>query len=450
MLKKIRSLTGNNKTIALNVMGAFVVRGAALILSLFTMPAYLRFFNDNTTLGIWYTILSVLNWVLMFDLGLGNGLRNKLPACMIDKDRQKAKEYISSTYAGTCMVVLAWALIGVVVIRFVHWNTFLNIDEQSVSSYALRTSISITFGGVMLQFVLKTITSILYALQKSAVVNFLQLITSALTLILVSVIPSVGTEQNLIHMAIVNAVAANIPFLIATILVFLTELKGYAPHLKDVSIGRIKEVLNIGITLLWLTLVTMVISSTNELLITKMTNSSNVVYFQVYFKIFNTISSVFALALAPIWSAVTKASAEKQYSWIRKLYDRLLTMALGVFACELLVIPFMQILVNIWLGKNYIKVDYGIAAVFAVSSSIFFLHNVNTSVGNGMSFFQIQKKWMTFAAIIDIPLAWIFVKLTGSWVGIIVANILALLPFETIEILGFKKMIKDRISNNNG
>ena len=55
MLNKLKSLSGNNRTIAINVAGAFLVRGAALVVSLFTMPAYLRFFNNNATLGIWYT-----------------------------------------------------------------------------------------------------------------------------------------------------------------------------------------------------------------------------------------------------------------------------------------------------------------------------------------------------------------------------------------------------------
>lgn len=447
MFKKLKSLSGNNRTIAINVAGAFIVRGAALVVSLFTMPAYLRFFNNNATLGIWYTILSVLNWVLMFDLGLGNGLRNKLPGCMVEGDKEKAKEYIASTYAGTGFVVAAWTIVGILAIRLINWNSFLNISSQDVGEYALRTSIFITFCGVMVQFILKTITSILYAIQKSAIVNFLSLITSILTLTMVSIIPSAGTEKNLIHMAMVNALAANIPFLIATVIVFRTELKEYVPRTKHVSKARMKEVLNIGITLLWLTLVWMVISSTNEILITKLTNSANVVDFQVYYKIFNTISSIFALALAPIWSAVTKASVEKEYKWINKLYQRLLFMAIGVFVCELVVVPFMQLLVDIWLGKGYITVNHGIAIIFVFSSAIFFLHNVNTSVANGMSFFKVQMVWMTFAAIVDIPLAWLLVKITGSWVGIIIANILALLPFEIIEVFAFKKMINNKLVN---
>ena len=446
MFKRFRSISGNNRIIALNVIGAFIVRGVALIVSLFTMPAYMRFFKDDATLGIWFTIVSVLNWVMFFDLGLGNGLRNKLPGCLIKKDTEKAKEYIASTYAGTAIVVMCWIVVGAVVLQVVNWHSFLNIEVDNVSAKVLKLSMGITFLGVMLQFILKTITSILYAIQKSAIVNLLSLVISVMTLVLVSIIPSAGTDENLIYMALVNVVASNIPYLIVTIVVFNSWLEGYFPKKKYVSRAVMKEMLNIGVVLLWLTLVYMVISSTNELLITKLTNSSNVVSFQVYNKIFNTVSSIFVLALTPIWSAVTKASAEREYAWIKKLYKYLLIMAAGVFLCELLVVPFLQFLVDIWLGKGYFTVDYRMAVVFAISSSIFFLHNVNTSVGNGMSFFKVQKIWMTFAAIIDIPLAWLLVNALGNWVGIIIANILALLPFEIIEIFAFGKMIRNRVN----
>lgn len=443
MINKTKSLSINDRAIVTNVVNSFVIRGGSLLVSLFTMPAYFKFFQDNNVLGIWFTILSVINWVLIFDLGLGNGLRNKLPKCFVEGDKTKAKEYIASTYAGTIIVIFFWFIIGIIVIQIVNWNSFLNIDENIINIRVLKICIAVVFFGVIMQLLLKTITSILYAIQKSAIVNLLSFISSLLTLVLISIVPNAGIEKNLIHMAIVNVISANMPYLLTTVILFKTELKEYVPKVQNISMLRIKEVLNIGITLLWLTLIWMIISSTNELLITKLTNSSYAVEFQVYYKIFNTVSSVFTLALVPIWSAVTKASAEKRYKWIKELYGKLLLLAITVFIVELIVVPFMQILVNLWLKEDAITINYNIAIIFAISSSIFFLHNVNTSVGNGMSFFKVQKIWMTFAAIVNIPLAYFFVRVIESWVGVIIANIISLLPFEIIEIFSFYKMMNN-------
>ena len=95
LLKKI-NMPENDKNVIVNILGAFVIRGLGLFLSLFSMPAYIRFFNNDITLGLWFTVLSVLNWILNFDLGIGNGLRNYVSKFYAEKRFDEAKKYISS------------------------------------------------------------------------------------------------------------------------------------------------------------------------------------------------------------------------------------------------------------------------------------------------------------------------------------------------------------------
>ena len=65
MIKKCFSkISLQNKTVVVNMFGAFAVKGVSLCLSLFTMPAYIRFFQNQTVLGVWFTIVSVLNCFL--------------------------------------------------------------------------------------------------------------------------------------------------------------------------------------------------------------------------------------------------------------------------------------------------------------------------------------------------------------------------------------------------
>lgn len=425
----------SNKEIIINIVEAFGVRGTSMVLSLFTMPAYIRYFHNQSVLGIWYTLLSVLNWVLMFDLGVGNGLRNKLPICLVQKDYNKAKSYIASTYVTTLFLVLAWCILGYNLIPLVNWNSMLNVNTQLVSNKTMIGSIRIVFFGIMVQFILKLITSILYAIQRSAIVNLLTLLSTSIILLLVNIAPVGTTEQNLVHMSWINALAVNVPLLMATVIVFSTTLKKVIPRIRDITLKCAKEVLNIGLTLLWLQLIFMVISNTNEFLISHITNSAAVVQYQAYNKILNTICSLFTLALTPIWSAVTKAAAAKRYKWIKKLNIILLLSSLVVLACELMAVPFMQWAVNIWLGEGIVTILPAYAILFAVSNTIFYVHNVNTSFGNGMSIFKIQLIWVTVAAIVDIPLAYLFVHITGSWIGVIIANVIALIPFELFEII---------------
>lgn len=427
-------------------MGAYLIKGGSMIVSLFTLPAYIHFFKDQTILGIWFTILSVLNWVLMFDLGLGNGLRNKLTLALAEGNNEKAQRYISATYFATLCLVCFASLLSWILIPIIDWNNVLNVDYSLVSSKILIKSVQIVFVGIMFQFLLKLITSILYALQKSALVNFLILFSNVIILIFIYIMPPASLEENLITMSWLNVFSVNIPLFITTLLLFNTNLRTMYPKATLVSRRYVIEVMKVGGALLWLQLVFMVISSTNEFLISYLTSPDAVVEYQAYFKIFNTIASIFALALSPIWSAVTKAQAEFNFTWIEKLYRILLYTAVGAFFCEVAVIPFLQIIIDLWLGSNEIIVNPFYSFVFAISGSVFIFHSVNTSIGNGLSFFRIQMIWMTVAAIVNIPLAFVLVRLLGGWIGVVVANVIVLIPYEIMAPLYTMKYLKNKES----
>jgi len=112
MLKKLGE---HDKNVIINMIGAFVVKGGSLIISVLLLPAYINFFDNQTILGVWYTILSVLNWMSLFDLGLGNGLRNKLPAVIEKNDRVSVRKYISTTYYVMFFVAFLVSLVGIII-----------------------------------------------------------------------------------------------------------------------------------------------------------------------------------------------------------------------------------------------------------------------------------------------------------------------------------------------
>lgn len=81
-----------------------------------------------------------------------------------------------------------------------------------------------------------------------------------------------------------------------------------------------------------------------------------------------------------------------------------LILTLACFVAELLIVPFLGVVFDIWLGTGVIRANLVYGLVFVCSSVVFVAHNVNTTIGNGMSYFKLQMIWMTFAGIIFIPL----------------------------------------------
>lgn len=441
------SAVKNNKNILVNILGAFVVKGGSMLLTLFLLPAYIRFFGNDNVLGIWYTILSIINWVLVFDFGIGHGLRNKLPKALANNDMKEGRSLVSSTYIASAGLVVIIGIIGSVAIHLINWNAILNINESDLSLPVLRYAIQIAFIGVLIQFVLKLVTSILYAIQKSGLVNFLTFLSNVIIFIVINLLPSGDTSSNIIAISYFNILAVNLPLLVVSMILFLGKFKDIRPSFKFWSKDSAKSVLKIGVTLLWLQLIFMIISSTNEFLITAFCGPAAVVDYQVYFKIFNSVAAICSLVLIPIWSAVTKAKVEKRYTWIRKTYMLLLGFSVLALLVLLGIVLVLQPIVNFWLKDDAITVTMTYGVIFALSGFIFLVHNVNTSIGNGFSYFKPQIVLMTLAAVLDIPLAWVFVKLTGGMIGVVLANIIVLIPFEVLEPIFFFRYLNKLIKS---
>lgn len=447
MLSRIKTLlTDNeNKTLVKNISGAFIVKGLALLVSLFTMPAYMDFFDDQEMLGVWYTLLSVMTWILNLDLGIGNGLRNKLAMTIAVKDEVKTKEYISSAYLMIGMVSAGLALLMTVLVFVVNWNSFFNIFSTLIGPDDLRIAVLICVLGIVLQFFLRLVSSILYALQKSAINNLISLITSFSQLILVLVIPSSDAVTNLKVFSLLHGLCVNIPLLIATIVVFWKILPNSRPSATWYRKDKAKSVVSLGGVFFLCQVLYMVLANTNEFFISHFMGAEYVVDYQIYNRLFSLASMVTSLALSPVWSAVTRAKAQDNYIWLGKLYKSFkLVGLLGVFG-EFILIPFLQFIINIWLGDNAIQVNYGTALVFAVFGATALYQSVVSTFVCGLGQMRLQAAFYSAGVVLKIVFIPIVAPIIPRWEVVIIANILVLLPYCIAQHIELNLMMKRNV-----
>lgn len=433
-----------NRGILGNILGAFLIKGGALIIQVLLLPAYMKFFESEQVLGLWYTLLSVLNWLTLFDLGLGHSLRNRLPWVLEKNDRQGVRAYISTTYLTAGAMVLALLALGLPVVGKLPWNRVFGVETALVPAPILSEALGTLLVGVLISLVLRIITSVLYAMQHSWAVSGLTLASNGLILLAVLTLPDGTDGENLLALCRANCLAVNLPSLVCTLVLFGKKLRDCLPSVKWFRRDLVRGILGEGVALLWLNLVFLVVSSANELLITVLAGAEYVVEYQVYHKIFNTAAMAVSLALTPIWSAVTRAGVRGDYLWIRRVY-RLFLGGTGLcFLGELTVLPFLGWIVKLWLGEAAPPVRLDYALMFVLLSTLFVLHNVNTSISNGLSWFRLQGIWMGFAALVFLPLAVAFSQWTGSWIGVVIANVLSLLPYEILAPMINLKRLKNQ------
>lgn len=114
-----------------NVLAAFFIKGADTLIYLLLVPLTLGYLNAYEY-GIWLTLSSLLAWINSFDIGLGNGLRNKLAIAVAEEDLDKGRGYVSTTFYMLIIIVVVIFAVFSLLINYIDWYSLLNVSVNVV------------------------------------------------------------------------------------------------------------------------------------------------------------------------------------------------------------------------------------------------------------------------------------------------------------------------------
>jgi O-antigen/teichoic acid export membrane protein len=406
------------------------------------MPAYIKYFQNQHILGLWFTLLSVLNWILTFDFGIGNGLRNKLAIALAKNDTSDAKSLISTTYGISITISLFFFIVFILTTNYVNWNLFFNIPSNIIATTILRKAVLIVLIGIIFQFILKVITSILLAYQMPSISNLLGFLTNFIIFIAVLSLSKTNDSSGLIILSTIYSISSNLPLLIATIIAFTTRLKDLRPSIGMIDKHLGKSIMRLGMAFFILQILSLALFNMKEFLISWTTSPEYVVEFQIYNRLFSFIVSIAWIALIPVWSAVTEAYTKRDYVWISKIYNNLRKAMILVFVTLLVLAYNLQTIIDIWLGVNSIEIQISYSLAFCIYCLLYIWWGVIASFANGTGKIRPQLIYSTLGVIINLTLTILFVNVFKSWIGIIYAGIISMIPYCMIEPLNINKLIK--------
>ena len=124
---------GSERTIKAkkNIIASLLVKMLSIIISLLLVPVTLNYLNSYEY-GVWLTLSSILVWINYFDIGLGNGLRNRLTEALAIGDYEKGRIYISTTFAILLILMLTIYLLYAFLQHFISWKSILNMYLQPI------------------------------------------------------------------------------------------------------------------------------------------------------------------------------------------------------------------------------------------------------------------------------------------------------------------------------
>jgi O-antigen/teichoic acid export membrane protein len=402
------------------IKGSFVFKGLAILASFFAVPLLLRYLGAER-FGVWSTILSVMSWIVFFDLGIGNGVRNKVAEALAKDDNVLAARYISSGYSLIGLISMLLFAITAGASFLIPWRLVFN--TTSVTEATLRSTVLIAAFFILLNFALSLIAQVLNAVQKTAAIVFGQFFTNALALALVYLLTR-STDASLIYLAVAygcSLVSANV-----LLSIWFYRKRGDLIPALALDTAHIRPLLSLGLQFFAIQLAVLVIFTTDKILITQLFGPQYVAQYDVVFKLFGCITIAQTIVTAPLWSSYTDAYHRGDFVWIRSaLHKQLLMFALVLGGVALLGVAAKPI-IAIWIGRDF-EVSTELVASMAVFIIVSTWNNIFAYFVNGIGAITVQLYTALAAMALNIPLALFLVKILGFGVsGIVLATTISL------------------------
>lgn len=437
LISKFSKSTERTKDIVRNAALSIGMKGASVLSTLLLIPLTIHYLTP-TKYGIWLTLSSVIGWVTLFDLGLGNGFRNKFAEAKAKGDTLLCRRLLSTTYFAISNVVGIVLLIALIINYFIDWTEVLKVSPTYHDE--LRSVFAIVCTFACLNMVVSVINSFLSADQKNGYSSVIAGIGQYISLLVVFILTKT-TTGSLYKLAVYYAGVPFIVTLIASLLLFnFSHYKIYSPSIRFIRRSLIKNILQLGGQFFIIYLCLIAIFQVVNIVISREVGSTAVTQYQIANRYFGILYQVLSIIVAPFWSAFTDAYTQKDFAWMKSMVKRL--EQLWIISCivGLVMLLISPIFYHIWIGDS-VKMD------FSISVAMFLLIN-SQSLGlfmtliNGIGTIRIQLITYIFLAVIAWPM-FTYVGRSFGLIGIIAIPSIAWFIQGFLALIQVKKILNE-------
>lgn len=418
-----------------NIAAALLVRGLTVGIGFVLLPLTINYVNKSN-FGIWLTLSSIITWLNSFDIGLANGLKNKLAERHAQKDDEGSKIYLSTTY------VLITALSALIFVVFLLINHFLNWQKILNAGYSTGISYNdlavVVIGIFCIQFIVQIMNVVLTATHASAKMAWVSLFGQLASLILILILPLIA-KGSLLNLILIIAVAPLCVQIIASAWFYTHEYSAIAPGIKFIRLKYAKSLLSTGGLFFLVQIGGLLLFQTDNIVITQLFGPADVTIFNVDYKLFSVIGIVFTIVLTPFWSAFTDAFVKLDYEWIRGVFAKMYKYFLVLTAMTVALLAGSPLLFKLWMG-NAFSIPMSLSLAMSVYTLEFCWMLIHCFFLNGIGKIRLQVYLYIASTLVNIPMAIYLGRIYGIK-GVTLSNVIVMFIMGVVLYIQCNKII---------
>ncbi len=422
----------------------FLNKGTSLFLSMLYVPLFLECL-DKTRYGIWVTIMSLVNWIGFFDIGIGQGLRNLLAKSLAEENYIEAKKVVSTAYVAMILIFALIMVIFVFIYPFINWYKIFNAPVDMASE--INTLILIVVLMMCMNFILGIFKSVLLAYQMPDVTSNMNLAIQSISLLTIFVFYLSGKISSLIGIGSILVIIPVLVYVFYTFKYFRGRFKRVLPSLRFFEKKMVRQILTLGAAFFIIQISNLFLFQSNNIIISNIIGPEAVPEYYIVNKYLSILLFAFTIITTPFWSAVTDAYTKKDIAWIKNVKSKLVRIYCGFILLAIVMIIISPLFFKIWLGDK-MEISTYLVILLSVFLLLQMYSNIFLSIINGIGKIKLQFYISILLPFIYVPLAIVMGKHMGIY-GVVISGIIMMLIYVIIYPIQYYKIISNENKPNS-
>lgn len=429
-----------NRVFIKNSVYNYIAKAFYYIFSFLTVPLALNFLGKEK-FGIFQTILTLISWAALANLGLGNGLRNKISEYLGLNRENEIKSLIGTAFSLTAIISSILAISGSLYLWYFFEPNWL-FKDLKIDEWEVRLTFVTSFIFFCINLFLNLFSSIAYGIHKSYLASVATTIQYALYCLLLWILILMKLESFLVYVSITYGISL-ILSQIFPLISFYNNKTIWKPKFDNRK-KYYKELLKMSIGFFGLQISTVILFSSDNFIISKLLGANDVAAYSIAAKIYFLIINLFSILLIQVWNSTTDALARKDYDWIRKTLRKLYLFLIPITIGSFIISFFLNQIIKIWTSEVF-----GLDLFFRLSFAFYVLihcsNAIIVNILNGLGRLKIQMISYTFAALMNFFLSYIFLmKMELGINGIIYSKIICMIITLGVCFFDYYYFIKEK------
>ncbi len=436
-LHKIFS-TGNERSIKAkkNILYMLFIKGGNILIGLLLVPLTLDYV-DSERYGIWMALSSMVAWISFFDIGISNGLKNRLAEALARQDYHLCKKYVSTTYAILTIIFIPLMILLLIATPFINWESILNISTEH--SDGLLASICIIITYFCISFILNTINTVILAEQRPADASLRTFIQQLVSLAIIYLL-TLTTKGSLVNLCLALCASPLIVVLIFNITLFKGRYKAFSPSIKSIDFKVAPNLMKLGVQFFIIQIAAIIQYQMINFLILRYYGASEVTSYNIAYKYFSILTMIWGILTTPLWVAVTDAISKHDFAWIRNAQKKYLIVFMGFTFLGIIMLLLSPYIYHFWVG-NKVEVSFILSAWVFIYNIVIMFGSIFVMIINGSGELKVQTYASLASPIVFIGCSILLIKYGMGIESILIASIISnfngliLAPIQCHQIL---------------